>query len=393
MTLLEINETRTTSFHPQSNSVIECMNRTLLNMLTKSIHKQQANWSHFLPFVLMAYRSSAHESTGFTPIRPVLGNEVLLLLDLMYPPPENHVPTNINEYVMTQQQKFHQPFELVRRSTTAQKRRRNAHYNRKVHGPTYKEDDFVPLYYDVTVTGQIPKLSSPWRGPYRILKCINDVNYKIEELSTCKQQIDLYDRLKRYHGTPPPSATIPARPSTPGPAQQTTSHPSSTPLTTMTALSRFYLLVLSLLTRRGSATPLPTPTDNTPPRNVTVDSHVSPPISPSLTASTFPYDLTSSTLPSPPSPPRHRTTPSNQPRTLPFANSTPTRSFLPRWRILWRATQPQSLQQTYPPPWHSDSTKGTASFPRSFNPRSPLTDFLSPRRLTTTKPSALSNQH
>ena len=136
-TLLEINKTRNTSFHPQSNSVIELMNRTLLNMLTKSIDKQQANWSYFLPFVLTAYRSSVHESTGFTPNRLVLEHEVLLPLDLMYPPPESQVPANINEYVMTQQQKFHQAFELTRRNTTAQQRRRNALHNRKVHGRSY----------------------------------------------------------------------------------------------------------------------------------------------------------------------------------------------------------------------------------------------------------------
>ena len=126
MTLLEINKTRTTSFHPQSNSVIERMNCTLLNILTKNIGKRQANWLYFLPFVLMAYRSSVHESTGFTPNRLVLGHEVLLPLDLMYPRPECNVPTNINEYVLTQQQKFHQAFKLVRQITTAQQRRRNA---------------------------------------------------------------------------------------------------------------------------------------------------------------------------------------------------------------------------------------------------------------------------
>ena len=64
---LEIYETRTTAFHPQSNSVIERMNRTLFNMLAKCIDEDQTNWSVKLPFVLMTYRSSVHESTGFTP--------------------------------------------------------------------------------------------------------------------------------------------------------------------------------------------------------------------------------------------------------------------------------------------------------------------------------------
>ena len=60
---LEINKTRTTSFHSQSNAVIERMIRTLLNMLSKCLDQNQPVWSTLLPFVLLAYRSSVHEST------------------------------------------------------------------------------------------------------------------------------------------------------------------------------------------------------------------------------------------------------------------------------------------------------------------------------------------
>ena len=397
MTLLEINKTRTTSFHPQSNSVIERMNRTLLNMLTKRIDKQQANWSYFLPFVLMAYRSSVHESTGFTPNRLVLGHEVLLPLDLMYPPPEGNVPTNVNEYVMSQQQKFHQAFELLRRNTTAQQRRRNALCNRKVHGPTYRANEFVILHYDVTVTGQSPKPSSPWRGPYRILQCINDVNYKIEEISTGKQQIVHYDRLKRYHGTPPHSTPKPTRLPTPGPAQQTTSQPSSKTVNHDDCVVSFLPPPTLFAPSPWFNHPLPTPTDNTtPPRNVTVDSHSSPPFSPSIIASTLPYDLTSISLPSQAAPPHHSTTPYNQPRTLPFANSTPTRSpSSPVENIVRRAarelhSRSPSNQRTLRP--STVSQRKAQPLFRSRLPRD-LTDFLSPRKLTKTKPSALSNQH
>ena len=57
---LEIDKTRTTAFHPQSNSVIERMKRTLLNMLAKCIDEDQTKWSVKLLYVLMAYRSSVH---------------------------------------------------------------------------------------------------------------------------------------------------------------------------------------------------------------------------------------------------------------------------------------------------------------------------------------------
>ena len=43
MQSLQIDKTRTTSFHPQSNAVIERMNRTLLNMLAKTVDDFQSN--------------------------------------------------------------------------------------------------------------------------------------------------------------------------------------------------------------------------------------------------------------------------------------------------------------------------------------------------------------
>ena len=81
---LELGKTRTTAFHPQSNSVIEQMNRTLLNMLAKCIDEDETKWSVKFSYVLMAYRSSVHESTGFTPHYFVLGHEISLPLDLLY---------------------------------------------------------------------------------------------------------------------------------------------------------------------------------------------------------------------------------------------------------------------------------------------------------------------
>ena len=53
---LEIDKTRTTAFHPQSNSVTERKNRTLLNMLANCIDEDQTKWSVKRPYVLIAYR-------------------------------------------------------------------------------------------------------------------------------------------------------------------------------------------------------------------------------------------------------------------------------------------------------------------------------------------------
>ena len=83
---LEIGKIRTTSFHPQSNSLRERMNRTLLNMFFKSIADDQSNWSSLLPFVFLAYRSSVHESTVFTTNFFVFGHEQTLTIEVQTTP-------------------------------------------------------------------------------------------------------------------------------------------------------------------------------------------------------------------------------------------------------------------------------------------------------------------
>ena len=136
---LEINKTRTTSFHPQFNAVIERMNRTLLNMLSKFLDQNHSDWSTLLPFVLMAYRSSVYESTGFTPYFLLFGHEMSLPLDLMCQTQEHSEPSSLNKQVLQRQEAIRKAFELVRRNTTAQQLRRSALYNRRVHRPVYKE--------------------------------------------------------------------------------------------------------------------------------------------------------------------------------------------------------------------------------------------------------------
>ena len=190
------------------------MNRTLLNMLAKCINEDHTNWSVKLPYVLMAYRSSVHESTGFTPHFLVFGHEISLPLDLMYRPPPSTTPVDVHDWVSQKEEAFRQAYELVRRIATTQQRRRNNLYNKRVHGPNYKESEYVLFHYPVVPVGKSPKLSSPWRGPYETLKCLNDVNYRIKELTTSKAQVVHYDRIKRYYGPIPVASNVQTRQTT-----------------------------------------------------------------------------------------------------------------------------------------------------------------------------------
>ena len=220
LSLLEIDKSPTTAFHPQSNAVIERMNRTLQNMLAKCINAERNNWSQQLPSVMMANRSSVHEFTGHIPQSLVHGQETSLPLDLMFPSPDFDCPTNAHEFVHQRKQAFHRAFALVRDNLNKNQRRRNAIYNHKVHGRTYRDGQEVLLHTPVVPVGHSPKFNSPWRGPYTILNSLIDVNYQINEVSTGKESVVHYDRLKSFRRKPP-TTIIPTREKTPEPATST----------------------------------------------------------------------------------------------------------------------------------------------------------------------------
>ena len=55
MRLIELDKTRTTPFHLQSNAVTEIVNETLKVFLAECVFGEQSNWSQQLPYVMMAY--------------------------------------------------------------------------------------------------------------------------------------------------------------------------------------------------------------------------------------------------------------------------------------------------------------------------------------------------
>ena len=183
--------------------------------------------------------------------------------------------------------------------------------------------------------------------------------------------------------------TIPARHSIPGPAQQTTSLPSSKTVNHDDCVVSFLPPPTLFAPSPWFSHPLPTPTASTPASKVNVDSHFSPTISPSIIASTLPYDLPSSSLPSQPSPPRRSTTHSDQPSTLPSTNSPPNSSPVsPVKSIVRRAARELHSHS----PSHKRTLRPSTVTQRKIQPlfrtRLPgdLTDFLSSRKLTKAKP-------
>ena len=102
----------------------------------------------------------------------------------------------MHQFVQQKRVDKQQAHEAARFHLQAAQQRRNALYNSKLHGARYNLGDNVWLHSSVIPKGLSPKLS--WKGPYKIVQCLNDVTYKIKNTVNQKETIVHYDRSKLF---------------------------------------------------------------------------------------------------------------------------------------------------------------------------------------------------
>ena len=128
--LLNIRKTRTTPYHPQCDGLVERLNRTLLDMLATCSKEHPFNWEQHIRKACMAYNTSIHPSTGFTPFYLMFGRQARLPVDTMFgtSKPESQSP---NEYAATLKKQLTSAFDLAREQMGRQHMRQKEYYDKK----------------------------------------------------------------------------------------------------------------------------------------------------------------------------------------------------------------------------------------------------------------------
>uniref|UniRef100_A0A1B0DGB3 RNA-directed DNA polymerase n=1 Tax=Phlebotomus papatasi TaxID=29031 RepID=A0A1B0DGB3_PHLPP len=196
--ILGADKTRTTPLHPQSDGMLERLNRTMLYYLAKLVDDNQTNWDSLLPLFLLAYRSAVHKATGYSPAQMVLGRDVRLPLDLRCGRPPNGDPEL--PYVEGLRQRMCDIHQQGRRNLVASAGMAKDYYDRQHRLLTFLEGQDVWLYNPQRKKGRSPKLQSDWEGPYQVSQRINDVVYRIRKESRGRPRIVHVNRLAPYKG-------------------------------------------------------------------------------------------------------------------------------------------------------------------------------------------------
>ena len=203
--LFHIDKTRTTSMRPQSNGNIERFNRTLATMLTMYCEKEQNKWDEYLPQVMMAYRSSVHSSTHFTPNMMVFGRNITMPLEAVTCRPANETESDTQDYISDLQAKLHSVHVLARRNLKTSAEHQKRYYDIKASKKSLDIGQLVWLYEPLQKKGVCKKLSCPWSGPCLILEKIDDTTYRVKRSPRKEAKLYHIDRLSLYKGRDVPA--------------------------------------------------------------------------------------------------------------------------------------------------------------------------------------------
>ena len=132
--------------------------------------KNREDWDDLLPAVMMAYRSSVHESTGFSPYRLMFGEECTLPMDIGLPKQQSDLPDYIaNPYAIWVRNALEVAYDQVRQHSGQAVQRQKRLYDRRAVKRRFAVGDWVMRYY---TPAKKCKLDSAWIGPYLIVSLI-----------------------------------------------------------------------------------------------------------------------------------------------------------------------------------------------------------------------------
>ena len=163
-----IAQAHSTTYHPQTNGLVERQNRTLVNMLRVYCSRYMTDWDKYLTQVVGAYNSTQHSTTGISPFMMLTGRERAMPLTFVYPEYEEK-RTSPQAYVKEAIRRQQELNELCRRNTAQAQRRQRKKYDEKIlQAKPYEVGQYVWVFQNVIPPKGTKKLLKKWRGPFMI---------------------------------------------------------------------------------------------------------------------------------------------------------------------------------------------------------------------------------
>ena len=128
----------------------------------------------------------------------MFGRQARIPLDLMYQIPVTEA-RNTSQNVWTLHKSLQDAYALVHDNLHAASFRQKELYDEKIYGKPYNVGDLVWLHNPAVPRGQACKLYCPWTGPFKVVKMLSSVVYRIQYTrGKRKRKVIHFNRLMPY---------------------------------------------------------------------------------------------------------------------------------------------------------------------------------------------------
>lgn len=181
--ILGITQLPTSGGHPQADGMVERLNRTLKQMLTKVVSRGGKDWDEMLGPVLLAYRTAPHSSTGKSPFTLLYGRDARLPTSLNFYQPTITMPIVETEYARELFKELKQARQLAQKTIQKSQKQQKVQYDKGAKESCVIEGDIVMLKVEPRF-----RLDRNYKGPYRVVG-VTSTNAFIHPLSDPTDQI------------------------------------------------------------------------------------------------------------------------------------------------------------------------------------------------------------
>ena len=199
--LMGTEKVNTSSYHPQTDGLVERFNRTLTAMLAKTVEKDGRDWDHRLPYVLFAYRTSLQESTRESPFHLLYGRDARLPTEAALSHPRTCYQVDLDDYKVDLVANLSDAWELARKNVQRAQKQQKRQYDHHTTKPTYHIRDRVFVYQPGSIQSKNRKFARPFHGPYRILD-LTPTNASVRPVDR-PEEVPIFISLDRVRKCPP----------------------------------------------------------------------------------------------------------------------------------------------------------------------------------------------
>lgn len=175
--LFKLKHVQCTAYHPQSNASLERSHATLVEYLRHFTDKTQTDWDEWIPTAILAYNTTPHTSTKFTPYELVFGFPPTLPTAITQPPEFRYT---YDDFLSDLKLKLNKSHEIARENLERSKETNKTYYDKNATHNEYKIGDLVYLLVEHTTPGTSQKLRPLYEGPYEIISVDSPVNVTLK---------------------------------------------------------------------------------------------------------------------------------------------------------------------------------------------------------------------